>query len=259
MRRPERIAGARNVLTWNAGQNRQTIRFRLRTARKKEGGRMNRIPLFPLGLVLLPGMSLPLHIFEERYKLMISECLAADTPFGLVFFDGRSIRSIGCMARVYRVLHRYEDGRMDILTRGEQRFFIHETIEEKPYMEAQVVFFDDEAAPASENPAEVLRNAHAALRQMEDAGLPEEIMEEGALTDPRELAFAIAALEGFSHEERQRFLEMTSTAERLQKCVEVLGRIAERARLTIKIQKIIGGNGHPPDTVLKSLHNDKDH
>jgi hypothetical protein len=52
---------------------------------------------------------------------------------------------------------------------------------------------------------------------------------------------------------------MTSTAERLQKCVEVLGRIAERARLTIKIQKIIGGNGHPPDTVLKSLHNDKDH
>jgi len=220
---------------------------------------MNRIPLFPLGLVLLPGMALPLHIFEERYKLMISECLSADTPFGVVFFDGRSIRSIGCMARVYRVLHRYEDGRMDILTRGEQRFFIHETIEEKPYMEAQVVFFDDEAAPASENPAEVLRDAQAALRQMKDAGLSEDIMEEGTLTDPRELGFAIAAQEGFSHDERQRFLEMTSSAERLRKTIEVLGRIAERARLTIKIQSIIGGNGHPPHSILRTLSLDKDH
>jgi Lon protease-like protein len=138
---------------------------------------MKRIPLFPLGLVLLPGMALPLHIFEERYKLMISECLAAETPFGIVFFDGHSIRSVGCMARVYRVLHRYEDGRMDILTRGERRFFIHEIIEEKPYMEAQAVFFDDEAASASENSAEFVRNAQAALRQMKDTGLPDDILE----------------------------------------------------------------------------------
>jgi len=220
---------------------------------------MNRIPLFPLGLVLLPGMALPLHIFEERYKLMISECLSANTPFGIVFFDGRSIRSVGCMARVYRVLHRYEDGRMDILTRGEQRFFINEIIEEKPYMEAQVAFFDDEAGSASENPAEVLRNAQVLLRQMEDAGLPDKIMERETFSNPRDLAFAIAALEGFSHEERQRFLEMTSTVERLGKTVEVLDRIAERARLTIKIQEIIGGNGQPPHTILKTLAVDKDH
>jgi Lon protease-like protein len=219
---------------------------------------MKRIPLFPLGLVLLPGMSLPLHIFEERYKLMISECLAADTPFGIVFFNGHSIRSVGCMARVYRVLHRYEDGRMDILTQGERRFFIHEIIEEKPYMEAQAVFFDDEAASASETPAEVVRNAQAALRQMKDTGLPDDILEEKALADPSDLAFAIAALEGFSHDERQRFLEMTSSAERLRKTIEVLGRIAERARLTIKIQSIIGGNGHPPHSILKTLAVEKD-
>jgi Lon protease-like protein len=220
---------------------------------------MKRIPLFPLGLVLLPGMALPLHIFEERYKLMISECLAADTPFGIVFFDGHSIRSVGCMARVHRVLHRYEDGRMDILTRGERRFFVRETLEEKPYMEAQVVFFDDEAASASENPAEVVKNAQAALRQMQDAGLTDDFLEEGAPADPGEFAFAIAALEGFSHDERQRFLEMTSGTERLRKTIEVLGRIAERARLTIKIRSIIGGNGHPPHTILKTLAAEKDH
>jgi Lon protease-like protein len=81
---------------------------------------MNRIPLFPLGLVLLPGMALPLHIFEERYKQMISECLAARTSFGIIWFDGQSIHSVGCTARVIKVLHRYEDGRMDILTKGER-------------------------------------------------------------------------------------------------------------------------------------------
>jgi Lon protease-like protein len=220
---------------------------------------MNRIPLFPLGLVLLPDMALPLHIFEERYKLMISECLAANQPFGIVYFDGRSIRSVGCTARVYRVLHRYDDGRMDILTRGEQRFFIEELIEEKAYMEAQVVFFDDEAASESENPAEVLSSAQALLRQLKGTGLLDEIMEREALSNPKDLSFAIAALEGFSHDERQRFLEMTSTAERLKKGIEALGRIAGRARLTLKIQKIIGGNGHPPDIALKALFVDKDH
>jgi len=220
---------------------------------------MNRIPLFPLGLVLLPDMPLPLHIFEERYKLMISECLSADKSFGIVFFDGHSIRSVGCTARVYRVLHRYDDGRMDILTRGEQRFFIKEFIEEKPYMEAQVVFFDDEAASASENPAEVLNHARVLFRQLEGTELLDEIMDRETLSNPRDLSFAIAALEGFSHDERQRFLEMTSTAERLKKSIEALGRIAERARLTLKIQKIIGGNGHPPDIALKTLFVDKDH
>jgi Lon protease-like protein len=220
---------------------------------------MNRIPLFPLGLVLLPDMPLPLHIFEERYKLMISECLAANRTFGIVFFDGRSIRSVGCMARIYRVLHRYDDGRMDILTRGEQRFFIQEFIEEKPYMEAQVVFFDDEPSGASESPAELLDHARDLLRELEDAGLPGEVLDREALSNPRDLSFAIAALDGFSHDERQRFLEMTSTAERLKKSIEALGRIAERARLTLKIQKIIGGNGHPPDIALKSLSIGKDH
>jgi Lon protease-like protein len=220
---------------------------------------MNRIPLFPLGLVLLPDMALPLHIFEERYKLMISECLSANQPFGIVFFDGGSIRSVGCMARIYRVLHRYDDGRMDILTRGERRFFIKELIEEKPYMEAQVVFFDDEAAPETENPAEVLSSAQVLLRQLKGTGLLDEIMERESLSNPKDLSFAIPALEGFSHDERQRFLEMTSTAERLKKSIEALGRIAERARLTLKIQKIIGGNGHPPDAALKSLLVQKDH
>ena len=78
-----------------------------------------KIPLFPLGLVLLPQMPLPLHIFEERYKLMIGECLEKNEEFGIVYFNGTDIQAIGCTASIHKVVKRYNDGRLDILTRGD--------------------------------------------------------------------------------------------------------------------------------------------
>jgi Lon protease-like protein len=209
-----------------------------------------RIPLFPLGLVMLPGMLLPLHIFEERYKQMISDCLAENTPFGIVWFDGQTIHPVGCTARVIQVLHRYEDGRMDILTRGEKRFYTEGMAEEKPYMEADVLFIEDaESAPD----AEAFNRARTLLVKLQQAGHLTEEIDEPDLSDPRRLSFAVPAIEGFTHAERQRFLEMTSSAERLQKGVEVLTRIVERVQVTQQIQKIIGGNGHPPKDALQKL------
>ena len=209
-----------------------------------------RIPLFPLGLVMLPGMLLPLHIFEERYKRMISDCLVENTPFGIVWFDGQTIHPVGCTARVVQVLHRYEDGRMDILTRGEQRFYTEGMAEEKPYMEADVLFIEDaESAPDPE----AFHRARALVADLQHAGHPAEEVDEPDLSDPRRLSFAVPAIDGFTHAERQRFLEMTSSAERLQKGVEVLTRILERVQVTQQIQKIIGGNGHPPKGALRKL------
>ena len=66
----------------------------------------NTIPLFPLGLVLMPQMPLPLHIFEERYKLMIGECLAENKEFGIVYFNGTDIQSVGCTASIESILKR---------------------------------------------------------------------------------------------------------------------------------------------------------
>jgi Lon protease-like protein len=209
-----------------------------------------RIPLFPLGLVLLPGMLLPLHIFEERYKQMISECLAGNTPFGIVWFDGQSIHPVGCTARVIQVIHRYEDGRMDILTRGEQRFYTEGMVEEKRYMQADVLFIED--AQSAPDPA-FFQRARTLLEELQQAGHILEEFEEAELADPRRLSFAVPAIEGFTPAERQRFLEMTSSAERLQKGVEVLDRILERVQTTQQIQKIIGGNGHPPKEALQKL------
>lgn len=211
---------------------------------------MNRIPLFPLGLVLLPGMSLPLHIFEERYKQLIAECLQESAPFGIVWFDGQTIRSVGCTARVINVLHRYEDGRMDILTRGERRFFTEALVEEKPYIEADVRFIED--AEATDDSA-AYEAARTLLAKLSGAGHLAETIEALDVESAQELSFAIPAIEGFTHSERQRFLEMTSSSERLQKGVQALTGILERVRVTNQVQKIIGGNGHPPKGALRKL------
>lgn len=79
------------------------------------------IPLFPLGIVALPGAPIPLHIFEERYKEMISRCIEQGRVFGIVLFSGERMADAGCTVRVLEVLKRYDDGRMDILTREIER------------------------------------------------------------------------------------------------------------------------------------------
>ncbi len=85
------------------------------------GAAIERFPLFPLGLVLLPGEVVPLHIFEERYKLMIGECLEQDTEFGIVWLSDDELKDTGCSARVTQLLERMEDGRMNILVEGTVR------------------------------------------------------------------------------------------------------------------------------------------
>lgn len=212
-----------------------------------------RIPLFPLGVVLLPEMRLPLHIFEERYKQMISECLAEEKPFGIVFFDGGAVRSVGCMAWITAVLKRYDDGRMDIMTRGGERFVIQELIEERTYMEARVVFFDDAEEIPPEDQEAVIAQALKLLQEMVALKIDFDPTKLGGHIDPHSFSFAIAALEGFTPAERQGFLEMISPSERLGKCVQALSRIVTRNRLTGEIRQLIGGNGHPPQSILRQL------
>ncbi len=210
-----------------------------------------RIPLFPLGVVVLPEMRLPLHIFEERYKLMIGECIAEDKPFGIVLFDSQSIRSMGCTTRVREVIKSYADGRMDILTRGETRFEIHTIVEEMAYMEARVSFFEDKTASPDDTMAEAVAEAHRLLKRMAAVmatPAPEALL---ALEDPARLSFAIAALEGFTPAERQQFLEMTSAHARLRKSVQALARLLERIQLNREIKRLIGGNGHGLSEIIK--------
>ena len=86
------------------------------------GETADRFPLFPLGIVLLPSEVVPLHIFEERYKLMIGECLESEGEFGIVWLSDDGLREVGCTARVTQVLAELEDGRLNILVAGGRAF-----------------------------------------------------------------------------------------------------------------------------------------
>jgi len=213
----------------------------------------HKIRLFPLGVVALPEMPLPLHIFEERYKLMISECIAKNEPFGIVLFDGQSLHTVGCTVRVTGVTKRYEDGRMDIMTQGGQRFVIQKVINEKPFMEAYVNFFEDVDDISLEEFQPLAESAGDLLSKLPEQDQPAEAIHLSARSNPLRWSFAIAALEGFTVAERQSFLEMTSTADRIKKGVRALARIVERSTLTDEIISIIGGNGSPPRRLIELL------
>src|SRR3712207_8158556 len=94
---------------------------------------LQRFPLFPLGIVVLPQELVPLHIFEERYKLMIGECLEQGSEFGIVWLADDGLKEIGCSARIAKVLERFDDGRMNVLVEGTSPFRLLRRIEDLPY------------------------------------------------------------------------------------------------------------------------------
>ena len=104
----------------------------------------SRIPLFPLNVVLYPGATLPLHIFEPRYKLMIQHCLRHNCEFGVILAGEKGVATVGCTAAITRKLKDYDDGRMDILAQGRAVFRALNLLHEKEYHEAMVDFLADQ-------------------------------------------------------------------------------------------------------------------
>jgi Lon protease-like protein len=206
------------------------------------------IPLFPLGLVLMPHIALPLHIFEERYKLMIGECLTEKREFGIVYFNATDIQAAGCTARILKVLKRYDDGRLDIMTRGQRRFIIKEIMDNEAYLQARITYFEDQDQDQDQEDGgdsrDLAEKGFALLKQFTSILQPNEEIDFNKERDLQSISFLIAGCEGFSREEKQRFLEMTSTHERLEKSVATLEKIIERIKITSQIHKIIGGNGN---------------
>lgn len=202
------------------------------------------IPLFPLGVVLLPAMVLPLHIFEERYKIMIGECLEQSREFGIVYFDQEEIRKKGCTAKIVEVLRRYDDGRMDILTRGVKRFLIEDIMDEKPYLQARVAYFDDGVEEKSEELAALVNDGIKLLQELDILTGKRTDYNSALELDPKIISFLLAYNDEFTPGEKQKFLAMTSTRQRLIESADALRTIVERFKRELVIKKIIGGNGN---------------
>ncbi len=187
------------------------------------------LPLFPLNVVLFPGEELPLHIFEPRYRLMIKECYEEEKPFGVVLvrpgseFLQEEPYSVGTMA-VIEALDQMEDGRMNLLARGSQRFHILSQHRERPYLSGLVEIYEDIAEPE-----QILRSYANQARELFVTYLEillevvgKEDIEFNLPTAAEELSHFIANFLDVQNEMKQHFLELTSTAQRLEGEIEAL-------------------------------------
>ena len=182
----------------------------------------NDIPIFELPVVLLPGELMPLHIFEERYKRMVGDCLDSSEPFGLVFGDSDGARRVGCEARVAEVIERFDDGRMNIIVAGERPFRVLDRREapEYPVGEVEPIALDAEAsAEADAGDATLARDAFAELVERVSGEGPD--LEELASED----AYSIAARVELPPETKQLLLELRSESERMRVLADALGAL----------------------------------
>ena len=205
---------------------------------------MSDIPLFPLNVVLMPGAPLPLHIFEDRYKQMVDECLQQESEFGMVFSDESGTRKVGCTAKIVELVERYDDGRMLILVEGSRRFRLNNVLTGKPYYVGEIEFFEEE--PEEQDVQALAEECIALLERVVEAATEGSV---GIEIDPpyKNLSFAIACRVEFEAETRQQILELTSERERLEKVRELLTSAAERLERERRAREKAQTNGHLRD------------
>ena len=177
---------------------------------------MDELGLFPLGVVLLPTEQLPLHIFEERYKELIGECLEQDVEFGLLYADDDGLRDLGTRARVTEVLTRFEDGRLNILVEGGERFRLTELTDGRSFSTGLVSPIDDEDDPAEAAVIDEALRIFEALRELtnSDVAAPER--------SAPQLSYALAAKVELPADGKLALLGETSERARMELVQDLL-------------------------------------
>jgi Lon protease-like protein len=212
------------------------------------------LPLFPLPIVLFPGVPLPLHIFEPRYRQMLSDIQATNGLFGLSYFDSSTTEKeiplaghVGCAAEVTDA-QTLPDGGSNILTLGVIRYRVEKYIERNlPYLVGQVSFFEDEDEDtdllhdSSRDVAETFSRIARAVRIINDerTGLPD-ISD----TEPQRLSFLVAAAMEIETDVKQELLELRRTSERLKRLRDMLSRAVSSYEERARIHELAKRNGH---------------
>jgi Lon protease-like protein len=194
-------------------------------------------PLFPLGIVALPGEAVPLHIFEDRYKTMMEECLRKEREFGIVWLSDDDLHDIGCACRIERVLERLDDGRMNLLTRGTRPLRVLERQGHLAYPAGIVEFLTD----AEEEPdPDVAAAAHGAYSELVERAT-DRVME------PAELealdAYSMAATVDFGAEAKQGLLDLRSENARLRLVARLFRAAIKRLDFVDNAQTRARSNG----------------
>ena len=197
------------------------------------------LPLFPLDVVLLPGMPFPLHIFESRYQEMIADCLARKEFFGVVRIKEEGVANLGCTAEITSVVKTYSDGRMDILTQGRRRFEILEVDKDRSYLRADVIYLEDDPGKPAADEMERAGKLHSEIMELAGAEV-----ESTAAVDDTQLSFYLAGSLPLDLDFKQSLLAMRSEPERIQAVIACFETILPNLRRAVQVRKKASGNGH---------------
>jgi Lon protease-like protein len=199
---------------------------------------LERFPLFPLGLVLIPRELVPLHIFEERYKLMIGECVEQGTEFGIVWLSDEGLKDVGCSARVDRVLERFDDGRLNVLVEGTTPFRLVRRIDDLPYPAGDI-------QPLSDDPEDPEDARAIAAARERYADLVAEVTDERPDAEALALldAYGMAATLDVGLEAKQALLELRTERARLEQLDTLFGEALGRIRHAERAAERAQGNG----------------
>lgn len=206
------------------------------------------LPLFPLGLVLYPNERLPLHIFEERYKDLTHYCLENDEPFGIVYSEDGKMAQTGSTARIQEVVNRYDDGRMDIMVEGEQRFRLGELYEAESYITADATLIEDDDAEVDLSLKERVITQHMKLLELAGRTVRPSLYENVEF-----LSFVLAQNAGLDTSQKQEVLELDSENDRIQYLIRHFEELIPRIEQREDVRRRVRSNGHfkdfPPEEV----------
>ena len=200
----------------------------------------DRLPLFPLNVVLFPGEPLPLHIFEPRYRRMVRACLDDNSPFGMLLALSDGVARVGCSAEILEVTRRYDDGRMDILTVGRNRFRIVDLFTEEPLLEGAIDYLTDHDSLPDGRKRKELIELYETCYTLLFSGLPKNVEE------PSEglISFAISSALPMDLLWKQQILELRSEAERQERLVAYLREWAPHLQQVESLRHRTAGSGH---------------
>jgi len=197
------------------------------------------IGLFPLNTIIFPGSALPLHIYEERYKILINQCWRNKEQFGINLSSKGKLFDVGCMVDVVDIMKRYEDGKLDIIVVGIRRFKMRNFISgEKPYYIANVDYYNDISTEFDQS---LLMKTIRLFNRIAD-GITTTVIKKITIEelDKKTPSFQLALKSGLTIEQKQIFIELRSEKERLEmvfKHLRTLNMIVEEADLVNKIVK----------------------
>lgn len=200
------------------------------------------LPLFPLGLVLYPGERLPLHIFEEQYIELVRFCIENEHPFGIVFFDEGELARMGSTAHVRDVINRYEDGRMDILVEGGQRFRLGQLYHRHSYLTADVELVEEPEVRADFAGKERVITQHMKLLELAGRTVRPTMYE-----SVDRLSFVLAQNAGLDAPQKQELLELPTENERIQYLIRHFETLIPQVEQREDVRRRIRSNGHFKD------------